>query len=145
MNCCFQTIRKRLGNAGRLITRGVTSSYLDPQIFLRYGLSSSINLIIAILLYLGLCNVFSAPIAYLVAYIAGIFWGSAIHLKATFCLPITKQLFAKQAVILSVTGIIATVLVKNLTPIFGDSISGILAIVFSATVNITIGQMVLKK
>lgn len=124
---------------------GATKVYPDPQTLLRYGLSSSVNLVIAILLYLALCNVFSAPIAYLIAYIAGIFWGSAIHLKATFCLPMTKQLFAKQAIILSVTGILSTVLVKNLTPIFGNSISGILAIVFSATINITIGQKILKR
>ena len=108
-----------------------------------YCISAFLNFIISIALFAILSHLATATFAYVITYIGSIFYGSAIHLKNTFMLKITKSLYFRQLLIVALAGTVGILAIDSLSPKFGELLSGLIAIIISAFVNLFLGKIFL--
>ena len=83
--------------------------------------------------------------AYLSTYIINIFYGSVIHLRNTFQLRLSKNLYLKQLAILAFAGIVAISILQLTSSFSGPLTSGVIAITTSAAINLILGVKYLKE
>ena len=139
-------------NAARLIAIMNEEHKLIPirlgskrQVLKRYVISASMNFSISLVIYMSLGFFLSSSLAYAIAYALTILSGSVIHLKITFLARVSRKNFMVQAAILGMTGIAATSIVAELSPIIGFIEGGIAGILFSATTNLLLSLFLIKR
>ena len=108
-----------------------------------YCFSAILNFIISITLFAILSQLTTATFAYAITYISSIFYGSAIHLKNTFMLKITKSLYLRQLLIVALAGAVGILAIDYLSSKIGELLSGLIAIIISAFVNLFLGKFFL--
>ena len=117
----------------------------ELHILIRYCVSALINFSISLILYIFLGLFLNSSFAYAISYLLTIFSGSVIHLKNTFMIKLSLKSFLIQAGILGIVGIAATSIVSNLSLTIGYVKSGIIAIAFSAVMNLLLSSLITRR